>query len=179
MTKSEYATQLRDPRWKAKRLEVLERDGHKCTKCSSTKLLQVHHLSYVVGRKAWEYDNDNFVTLCRDCHKVAHNIHPKERFYMVFPSMDNEFYNLRSAVDIKVLLRMCEMSEYDTGIVLLPIGRRAGLCNFLSISSQQLTNSLCALKSKKFITGGKGVFKINPLYFWKGTMETRNKLLNN
>ena len=179
MTKSGYNIQLRDPRWKSKRMEVLERDNHKCTKCGATVNLQVHHLSYVVGRKAWEYGNENFITLCKFCHKVEHNIHPKERFYMVFPFEDTKFYELRSAVDIKVLLKMCEMSEYDTGAVLLPSGLRESLCNFLNISSQQLTNSLHTLKSKKFISGSRGSFKINPLYFWKGTSEARRNILAN
>ena len=88
MTKSQYAKQLQRPEWKAKRLEILERDGNKCVKCGETKRLHVHHLSYTKGRDAWEYPNDNLVTLCRGCHRAEH---PKSRvksdldfFYITF-----------------------------------------------------------------------------------------------
>ena len=72
MTKSEYAQQLKSPEWKAKRLEILERDGNKCVKCGETKRLHVHHLSYTSGCNAWEYPNDNLVTLCNECHVKEH-----------------------------------------------------------------------------------------------------------
>jgi hypothetical protein len=67
-----YKQQLQTKEWKAKRLEILERDGHKCTVCESTEKLQVHHLYYRKTKKAWEYPNKALITLCRTCHEEEH-----------------------------------------------------------------------------------------------------------
>jgi hypothetical protein len=67
-----YKEQLQSEEWKAKRLEILERDGHKCVACESTNRLQVHHSKYDLRLKAWEYDNMWLVTLCHKCHKEEH-----------------------------------------------------------------------------------------------------------
>jgi hypothetical protein len=69
-----YSEKLKDPRWQKKRLEVLQRDGFTCCDCSDTKkTLHVHHKSYSKGRDPWDYPDDNFSTLCEDCHKSRHN----------------------------------------------------------------------------------------------------------
>lgn len=36
------------------------------------KGLNIHHTYYVKGYKPWEYKDDAFVTLCKDCHKKRH-----------------------------------------------------------------------------------------------------------
>jgi predicted HNH restriction endonuclease len=74
----EYAILLRRPEWKAKRLEVIARDLHKCTMCDKTKYLQVHHISYVYGKMPWEYGLSNLVTLCAGCHRKIHRITDKK-----------------------------------------------------------------------------------------------------
>ncbi|WP_165157407.1 HNH endonuclease [Parabacteroides sp. ZJ-118] len=38
-------------------------------------LLDVHHKAYIVNRKAWEYEDDNLMTLCRACHEKEHLEH--------------------------------------------------------------------------------------------------------
>lgn len=66
----DYTTQLRHPKWQKKRLEILNRDSFTCKVCLDTETnLQIHHKEYISGRKAWEYDDDNFTTLCEHCHK--------------------------------------------------------------------------------------------------------------
>lgn len=67
-----YKQQLQTKEWKAKRLEILERDGHKCTVCESTEKLQVHHLYYRKTKKAWEYPDKALTTLCKSCHEDEH-----------------------------------------------------------------------------------------------------------
>lgn len=53
---------------------IFSRDGHKCTKCSSTEYLQVDHVvsvyQYVVDRLDFEGLNklSNLTTLCRKCN---------------------------------------------------------------------------------------------------------------
>lgn len=38
-------------------------------------LLDIHHKSYIVYHKAWEYEDDNLITLCRACHEKEHAEH--------------------------------------------------------------------------------------------------------
>lgn len=74
MNKEKYREELKDPRWLAKRKEILLLDEFKCRRCGTEKgPLNVHHLYYVDGRHAWEYYNDQLITLCEQCHFEIHN----------------------------------------------------------------------------------------------------------
>lgn len=70
MEKKSYSEKLRDPRWQKKRLEVLERDGWKCTSCGdSEETLNVHHIFYIPKKEPWDMPNGLLITLCENCHK--------------------------------------------------------------------------------------------------------------
>lgn len=68
-----YYQQLEHPLWLKKRNVILERDKHQCILCGSSSNLQVHHLRYSEGKKAWEYPNAALVTLCDECHQKVHS----------------------------------------------------------------------------------------------------------
>lgn len=71
MEKKSYSELLKDPRWQKKRLEILNRDKFECRCCGrDDKTLQVHHIIYETGRKPWEYNNDDLITLCEFCHET-------------------------------------------------------------------------------------------------------------
>lgn len=36
-------------------------------------ILNIHHKSYMKNHLAWEYENSNFITLCKNCHQKEHN----------------------------------------------------------------------------------------------------------
>jgi hypothetical protein len=72
--KEEYRLELKDKRWKARRKEIIARDGGACVRCGNKKYLQVHHKMYIEGRKAWEYEDEWLETLCRSCHELEHDI---------------------------------------------------------------------------------------------------------
>lgn len=80
MTQKEYSKLLRDPRWRAKRIEILERDKYTCKLCGKNKedgvILHVHHIMYHKGLMPWEYRNRELITLCEDCHN---NFHKKQK----------------------------------------------------------------------------------------------------
>lgn len=62
-----------DPRWKAARAAVLERDGYACLVCGSEEDLEVDHIEplaqvLAAGDLALAFDPDNLQTLCRPCH---------------------------------------------------------------------------------------------------------------
>lgn len=70
---STYAQKLRLPNWQKKRLEIMQRDNWRCVFClDNNSQLQVHHKEYIRGHEPWEYDNDNFLTLCEACHNLWH-----------------------------------------------------------------------------------------------------------
>ena len=54
------------------RKSVYRRDGFQCAICGSTRYLQIHH--YI--RRGWGGSDDpmNLITLCSDCHALAHGI---------------------------------------------------------------------------------------------------------
>ena len=60
--------------WEENRRRARERDGHRCVRCGSTKLLHVHHLT------PWNPDDplthavDNLETLCASCHRKLHPV---------------------------------------------------------------------------------------------------------
>lgn len=56
-----------DPKYKAMRLRVLERDGHVCLWCGAEDDLTVDHMTPLVAGGA-PYDDDNAQTLCRTCN---------------------------------------------------------------------------------------------------------------
>lgn len=62
---------LKDPRYKtigdARKVRIRRRDGDKCVKCNSKKLLEVDHI--VPLFKGGRNDDDNLQTLCRKCHR--------------------------------------------------------------------------------------------------------------
>ena len=35
--------------------------------------LNVHHICYRIGKEPWEYENNELVTLCSECHKKIHS----------------------------------------------------------------------------------------------------------
>lgn len=78
MAKTTYSEKLKDPRWQKKRIDILGRDNLTCQLCSDTTTeLQVHHKSYKWGNEPWEYEDDNFITLCKHCHKVVESFKGK------------------------------------------------------------------------------------------------------
>lgn len=76
-----YGATLFDPRWKAKRKEILERDQNQCVNCKGKKNLHIHHRQYHFSRtlnvfkNPWEYDNRLMITLCEDCHQKGHRLY--------------------------------------------------------------------------------------------------------
>ena len=74
---SKYYSLLKTNEWRNKREKILYRDGYKCRWCGSMFDLNVHHKYYSaypngVLVKPWDYPDDALITLCKDCHKKAH-----------------------------------------------------------------------------------------------------------
>ncbi len=68
--KKDYSELLKDPRWQKKRLEIFERDNWTCQICQyGDKTLNVHHRVYIQDRDPWDYQSDQLITLCAECHQ--------------------------------------------------------------------------------------------------------------
>ncbi|PWQ94266.1 HNH endonuclease [Leucothrix pacifica] len=56
---------------------IKKRDKGICLKCnrgSPDVVLQVHHEVYKEGRKPWEYNSSDCITLCSGCHAREHGL---------------------------------------------------------------------------------------------------------
>lgn len=69
-----YSEKLRSVEWQKKRLEIMQRDEWKCTKCNAATFLNVHHTEYIKGFNPWEYEDSCLITLCEECHKKEHGL---------------------------------------------------------------------------------------------------------
>lgn len=97
MTKLTYAQQLLHPNWQRKRLEILSNNGFQCQICfDENNTLHVHHKAYKKGAMAWEYENDNFLCLCKDCHESVHE--EKDLINDVLKDVDPIYYGMAAAL---------------------------------------------------------------------------------
>lgn len=75
----------RGPRWKALRLQALERDEWKCVKCGRRRGLECDHVLPVRDRPDLSYTLSNLQILCGRCHaqktrlEVGHKPLPPKR----------------------------------------------------------------------------------------------------
>mgnify|MGYP006366380823 FL=1 len=83
MTKERYSELLKHPKWKEKRMRILDRDGKRCRKCNSTKNLQVHHTYYSGDKNPWDYPDSCLITLCKKCHEKEHEDKPIYKFLKI------------------------------------------------------------------------------------------------
>jgi hypothetical protein len=97
-----YIEQLKTPEWQAKRRKIIRRDGGKCTQCNTKKTLQVHHLKYINGKKAWEVPDEFLITLCEKHHKEIHFGKPIKDFVKGKPLESKQEYAFRMALEKEV-----------------------------------------------------------------------------
>ena len=56
----------------SQRKAIYRRDGFQCAVCGSTRFLQIHH--YIPRGQGGNDTPHNLITLCSDCHAMAHGI---------------------------------------------------------------------------------------------------------
>lgn len=92
MSKQTYYEKLRSPQWQKKRLEIMQRDEFTCQQCfDKDTTLNVHHKNYTKGAEPWEYEDDNFITLCECCHKVNHETMDEIKRRIFYPPIAEVF----------------------------------------------------------------------------------------
>lgn len=75
MISNKYSDYLKSSKWRKKRLEVLDRDEHKCRMCPNNSLLQIHHITY---DRIFNEDLKDLITLCKKCHDDIHGNSPSK-----------------------------------------------------------------------------------------------------
>ena len=58
----------RGPRWKALRMQALDRDGWQCVQCGERRRLEADHIQPVRTHPELSYALDNLQCLCGRCH---------------------------------------------------------------------------------------------------------------
>lgn len=70
-----YQEQIKSPKWQKRRLEILNRDKFTCQICGDKESeLHVHHIAYLKGRMAWDYNDKLLATVCSECHDSIHTM---------------------------------------------------------------------------------------------------------
>lgn len=63
-------------------MQVFEKDNWECLRCDcENKTLHAHHLEYENGKDPWDYNIADIVTLCEDCHTLAHDENHSEQIF--------------------------------------------------------------------------------------------------
>lgn len=88
-----YERYLHSPAWKAKRLDALDRAGHRCAGCTATDALQVHHLTY--ERLGFERLTDLMV-LCEQCHALEHGQSMRAGMPLAGPTVNDFTHQARA-----------------------------------------------------------------------------------
>lgn len=66
--KRHSARVTRGPRWKALRMQALDRDDWQCVQCGERRRLEIDHIEAVRHRPDLSYTLSNLQTLCGRCH---------------------------------------------------------------------------------------------------------------
>lgn len=101
-----------------------------------------------------------------------------DEFFMMFVQVMAPMVKLKnSGTDIAVLVALCTFMTYGENVVYLTQQRRKEICDKSEISTSNLSRSLKKLTELGLISGEGGNVFVNPLFFWKGTTDSRNRLL--
>lgn len=132
------------------------------------------------------YDENGNVKVDTISKSVVHKT-TEDSFYMVFTNYVMWMYQVKSTATLKILYKILEQAEFNTGNVDITTGFRSQLISDLNICKSQITKSLNELTDKQvliqrtIIKGDqtiplKGCYTINPEMFWKGDLSKRKEL---
>lgn len=72
-----YSDRLKNPRWTTKSARLKSEADYICNDCRHQfpeKKLNTHHCWYEYGKEPWDYPDDCFLVLCKDCHGVRQKV---------------------------------------------------------------------------------------------------------
>ena len=84
---------------------------------------------------------------------------------------------IKSANTFRLLISLVSIADYNTGTVSLNAFYRKGICEQLNIKNSHISRYLDELKKANIISGSRGLYHINPKFFWKGDSGERSRML--
>lgn len=102
-----------------------------------------------------------------------------DKFYMTFIDFVAPWYQLKGDSTKHILVKFCELAEYNTGKINISTTLRETICDALQIAQSSFTRSIKQLKDLKLISGDRGEYLLNPAIHWKGDLKTRKELMKN
>lgn len=122
-------------------------------------------------------DEDTGEVIMQEESKIISVKTSEEAFFQTYIGAFASFFELSSAIDMKVLMKFCCLANFNTGEVRLVAKDRKELCEELGIKLPALSRSIKALKDRNLLTEDEGMYLINPSIFWKGDKKERARLL--
>ena len=140
------------------------------------------------------YTDENGQERVRETKKVISQKETQDSFYMTFYNYVQWIYQLKSVNTIKLLYKLLELADFNTGEFTLGAGKRKEIMDDLGIGKSAFAQALAQLVSsgavqnkKKVIvdeeTGEviseeilKGEYIVSPIMFWKGELKKRAEL---
>lgn len=102
-----------------------------------------------------------------------------DNFFMCFFENFGAFYGLKHLSDAKLLACLCELAEFNTGIVQLSTKVRKTISEKTGIGLTNLSRNIKRLKDSDLISEEDGEVVINPAVFWKGSIKERVEIIRN
>lgn len=135
-----------------------------------------------------ENGNERIVTTEKEFHYNTQ----EDAFYMVFVNYIQWTYGVKGVTTIKLLIKLLERAEFNSGEIAIPSGLRKQLIAELKISPSMFTKALKELIETEVLQQRKleildsdskkeepikGLYLINPEMFWKGDLKKRKDLI--
>lgn len=68
---NEFFERYKRPEWQKKKAQILDDASYTCRRCSAkNKTMHVHHTHYIKDAMPWEYEDEDLIALCEDCHMI-------------------------------------------------------------------------------------------------------------
>ena len=135
------------------------------------------------------YKDENGIERKRTVSKEFTHKIDQDKFYMTFIDYVKWIYGLTTITTLKVLYKLLEIAEYNTGEVSLSPGKRQEIMESIGIKKSAFTQALNQLvesgalevkyktdKDTGELIPVRGEYRISPEMFWKGELKKRTEL---
>ena len=153
------------------------------------KILKIKKMKkFINSTERKVYDETGNVKVETISKTIVHKT-DEDSFYMTFTNYIMWMCQVKSVATLKILYKLLEQAEFNTGNIDIPAGVRTEIETTLDICKSQFTKSITELINKNVLwqrtvldksTGElkplKGCYTINPEMFWKGDLKTRRDL---
>lgn len=102
-----------------------------------------------------------------------------DNFFMCYFENLAPFYGLKHLSDVKMLACLCELAEFNTGVVQLSTKIRKIISEKTKIGLTNMSRNIKRLVESDLISEEDGQVTINPAVFWKGSIKERIEIIKN